>query len=894
MCDSGWDLKLTLADARKNEELISLASSQLLRWIDELNGVSDADSRAKEIKRKIRQLKSEPNSVANKHRIKALYGQLDDLQFKADYINIIIDKPKHYRRLCKGFKINGRKYVRLFSTVGGVKNSTVVFVSEALAPELRRRANNGRDPTKTFAPAKLQAYLSLVCSGSVPVSMPRGVAVVSDVETTFNCDAIYLDSSGDGEPTMECRDNEEITIDATDGFGLMLPALAERWSDELGLNYTASAMCTRQAFEKGMVFTFDFREFAETHDKYIATDVWGNKFDVRNVELILTESMLKLWSSYENIDKYFENCEANKFTFGITKVAPKVLDSERALNYQFIQSYKLSDEDIYKLVAPTVQMLDDVLDRDWRKAVLFLKGSGLTLDNIDYVTDNYIKAIMVEPELFNDPYVRSMIYDLIKNRITEAKVGVLNVHGNYSIASGDPVLLCQNMLGLPATGVLKAGEVYNEYWANTEADKLVCFRAPMSCHNNIRKVTPCRRDDVRYWLRYMNTCTVFSAWSPEMIALNGMDFDGDLVFLTDNEVLVHKHRELPPLVCAQRNAEKIIPKEEDFVKSDLNTFGNDIGRITNYITSMYEVQSKFPEGSEEYNELEYRIQSGQQKQQDAIDKSKGIISKPMPKEWYDWNEANAISNPVKRRLYRSIVADRKPYFMKYIYPPLKKKYNTYIRNSEKNAIREFGISLSELQSTAYKDLSEEQKEFMRYYEFGMPVGDGDCCMNRICHLIENRYDGFIGRYSEKTAFDYSILKGGSEYSAAHYNAIYKLVLEYNKYLQERVISLDYERSGEHDANKRDIIKQWFIRMCNCVCPNEDCLCDILLDICYQRVRNKRLVWDVCSATIVKNLLKRNQGVISFPVQDPNGDILYGGRMFKEEHKRLEGYDGDCS
>ena len=90
------------------------------------------------------------------------------------------------------------------------------------------------------------------------------------------------------------------------------------------------------------------------------------------------------------------------------------------------------------------------------------------------------------------------------------------------------------------------------------------------------------------------------------------------MFLTDNEVLVNKHRELPPLVCAQHNAEKIIPTEDDFVKSDLNTFGSDIGRITNYITSMYEVQSKFPEDSEEYLELEYRIQCGQQKQQDAI------------------------------------------------------------------------------------------------------------------------------------------------------------------------------------------------------------------------------------------------------------------------------------
>ena len=69
-------------------------------------------------------------------------------------------------------------------------------------------------------------------------------------------------------------------------------------------------------------------------------------------------------------------------------------------------------------------------------------------------------------------------------------------------------------------------------------------------------------------------------------------------------------------MCAQNTAQKIIPTEKDFIESNIAGFGNDIGKITNRITSMYEVMSKFDEDSEEYRMLDYRICCGQLIQQD--------------------------------------------------------------------------------------------------------------------------------------------------------------------------------------------------------------------------------------------------------------------------------------
>ena len=256
----------------------------------------------------IRRLRKEQNSVQNRRRIRQLYAKLDTIQFKPDYLCVIIDKEKDYHRACRGFSINGVKYQRLLGTNGGVKNETIVFVSEQYADEIRRRINNGRNMEKAMVPAKLEAYKALTCSASIPVSMPRGILVVSDCETEFMSDVIYLNDDGDGEPVMEERKQTTVQLKESDGYGLMLPSLARRWSDELELDYLVSGVNTRFAWEKGMVFTFDFLDFAKNiAGTYIVKDAWGNDVDIRNVELILTTSMLKLWDAYTSCDDYVQN-----------------------------------------------------------------------------------------------------------------------------------------------------------------------------------------------------------------------------------------------------------------------------------------------------------------------------------------------------------------------------------------------------------------------------------------------------------------------------------------------------------------------------------------------------------------------------------------------------------
>lgn len=887
-----WKLTLPVAEARKNDEVISLADSQVLRWLDELNGITDAESHAREIKMEIRRLRREPNSVQNRRKIKKLYTDLDDVQFKPDYLCVIIDREKDYHRACKGFSINGMKYQRLLGTNGGVKNETIVFISARHADEIKRRIDNGRNMEKEMVPAKLEAYKALTCSASIPVSMPHGVLVVSDCETEFLSDIIYLNDENSGEPIMEERKQVPVQLNESDGYGLMLPSLAKRWSEELELDYTVSGVNTRFSWEKGMVFTFDFLDFAEKiAGSYFVKDAWGNDVDVRSVELILTTSMLKLWDSYDSCEDYIRNCLDNGYTFGIAKTCPKELEQERTLNYQFIQSYDLSDEDIEELIRPTMDEIKDVLYADPVKTVLFLKGAGMNEDNIGRTDNDFAKALMIEPRMIDDPYVQNCIYQMIKNRINEAKVGVLKVHGNYSIVCGDPFSLCQHIFGLTVTGLLKSGEIYNAYWCSKGIDSLACFRAPMTCHNNIRLVHPHRSEDASYWYQHMKTCTLFNSWDTAAHALNGMDKDGDLVMLTDNKVLVDKLKVLPALMCVQRKAKKKIVSEEDSIQANIDSFGDDIGKTTNWITSMFDVQAQFQKGSKEYEELDYRIKCGQLFQQNAIDKAKGIIAKPMPREWHDRHSVNMIEDAETRRFYQKLVADKKPYFMRIIYPALMKQYNTYIKNTNKNAMREFQMTVDELMEIPASEQTERQKDFIRYYHSRMPVGNNDCVMNRICRRFEREFDGYLGRHNADTEFDYTIMKSDAEYSRSQFNAISKLYESYNKRLRNYAVFASYERVDEYDTFSRMLeMRNEFIQECTKECPDRFALCNIVLDICYQKSSTKRFAWEMCGDEIIQNLLNRNGGIISYPTLDVDGDITFGGNRFTVMKYRLEESD----
>ncbi|MEG1562319.1 MAG: hypothetical protein RR365_01080 [Bacteroides sp.] len=808
-------------------------------------------------------------------------------------MSLIIDKRKDYYRACKGFYINGNKFVRLLGTTGGVKNSTIVFVSERIADFDRKRIDNGRDLTKELVPAKFEAYRALTCSGSTPVSFPRGILVVNDCITEFFSDIVEITERDEGEPVMTPKTGASVKLNCCDGCGMISPKLAERWSMELGLKYMSCGFNTRYAWEKGMVFAFDFHEFARDVAKAnMVEDAWGNVVDINNVELVLTTSMLKLWDSYSSCEEYLDCCFKNNYEFAVTKTCPEMLDNEHSLNYQFLQSYELSDADIEELISPTIQEFKDVLSGDVMKTILFMKGTCLDENSFNAMDDDQIKGLLVDPSLLEDYSVRRKVYENIKYRINDAKVGVLNVHGNYSIISGDLYALAQSMFGLPVTGILPKGTIYSNYWRTSDVKQVICFRAPMSCHSNIRNADICDSDSAAHWFRYMTTCTVLNAWDTTWQALNGCDADGDLLFTTDNPVLLRNTIALPALMCEQKKAEKVIPTEKNLIESNISGFGDDIGKITNRITSMYTIRSAYGANTEEYKILSYRINCGQLLQQNAIDKIKGIQSKPMPREWYDRLCLDGIDEN-KVNLHYNIVADKKPYFMIYIYPDLKKQYRDYLDSASRQCRQQYKIELDELLGLREDLMTDAQAEWVKYYYAKIPVKVESCVMNRICRRIEREFDGYIKSLTvNKTSlnYDYSALIPDVKYSSRQYYAVKKIHEEY----AEKISLFMSDKNSSRVNNDESVAffyttKQWFRRACYSECCDSDTTLRVVYDITIKNGTSTKFMWDVLGSEMIERLLTCHDMIIRYPVKCLEGEILYGGEPYSicEQQIQLE-------
>jgi hypothetical protein len=49
-----------------------------------------------------------------------------------------------------------------------------------------------------------------------------------------------------------------------------------------------------------------------------------------------------------------------------------------------------------------------------------------------------------------------------------------------------------------------------------------------------------------------------------------------------------------------------------------------------------------------------------------------------------------------------------------------------------------------------------------------------------------------------------------------------------------------------------------------VCPNEKMLCDILIDLLYDKPNAKGVVWSMCGNVIIDNLLEKANYIVNYP------------------------------
>ena len=57
-----------------------------------------------------------------------------------------------------------------------------------------------------------------------------------------------------------------------------------------------------------------------------------------------------------------------------------------------------------------INMSKGILSDDYRKTILYTKGVGLNENNIQHLDNSFATALMIEPKMKNDPYVKNQIF----------------------------------------------------------------------------------------------------------------------------------------------------------------------------------------------------------------------------------------------------------------------------------------------------------------------------------------------------------------------------------------------------------------------------------------------------------------------------------------------------
>ena len=211
---------------------------------------------------------------------------------------------------------------------------------------------------------------------------------------------------------------------------------------------------------------------------------------------------------------------------------------------------------------------------------------------------------------------------------------------------------------------------------------------------------------------------------------------------------------------------------------------------------------------------------------------------------------------------KRICAYRKPFFFIYRYNTTKAEYDKYVKKVNSKLKQKYHISLDELLSSS--DLSEDLLREREMYYNRCPVDVSPGTVNRIAWAVNNKFEEFSSLPC--VAFDKEILKSGAEYSYDQFSKVRDVYREYRDSLKNlakktKRDEVDDEEDGVVNKAAIDLVfKGKFYE----VCADEKTLCDILIDLLYDKPNSKSVVWDICGDVVISNLLEKSGYIIEYP------------------------------
>lgn len=899
MSESKYNISdYTLSQARLNGETVQIGDNQVFRSLRDIQKINIDTDKVRRLFDERDSLKQSLSSQENLKLIQELQNKIDDMLFVSDVINVKVDDKKAYKKIFKeGFVVNGKRYLRLCSGSGQSRKSTASFVNVDVKNELEKKLNCGLN-LKRINVAKYNAYFGLNMSVTYPVRSPR-VCLIDDCEKyklKKTVDWIEdIDPSKNKNSRRVIRKEIDFIPNMWDGQGLISPQMAKLWKEDLDLDYLPSSFGIRSAFIKGQLVVFDFHKFAEKiakTDKIV--DYYGKEWYIEDIDILLSVSQFKMYKYYTSWDEYVQLHEHHGHSWGVTKVNPKVDDEMSLLNYQYIQTLDLDRNKIEKLIQPTIDWIENICSGNKLFTLLLLLGSCKDSDTVSKIfnktNSNFVKAILYNESLLKDPYIRKKIYDSISTKIKEAKIGRVWVRGNYQAMVSDPFGQAQWAFKKDVTGLLNEHEHYSRFWIDKKVTKVDACRSPMVDFHEHNILNFQTNNKMRTWYKYINSGIIYNVWGVDTIRHSDSDWDYDIVFTTDNDIMISSIFPAKNVITYEKvSAPSQTLSSTNILNTDLRSFDSKVGTITNYSTTFITMLSNFKKNSSEYNELIDRIKLLRRYIGDSIDQAKGIKMKPFPQEWKRREFLREDdSDEVKKTKYyhNSLVANKKPYFMIYIYDKVKNEYKEYKKKCERTCREKFGCTLEQLINKSNKN--KQEIYYVSDYYRRMPVIKNKSAMNVLCNIFDSidfKYKRPNNSENVKEMFDI-LFDTKIEINHDILNKLNDLYKKFNKkrhfkYKNDILKYLDFESEQDSENNKR--MNEFYEEIRNeayTICSNSKELANHLIYITYQLNPNdsKEFAWSIAAEGILDILKDKSCGNIQIPMPDKNGEEYLGQKF----------------
>lgn len=444
------------------------------------------------------------------------------------------------------------------------RKATDAWLRHDLQPELGRWAMCGlQTKYMKLAINKYMAYIGLLFSASKPFKDVFGVeidirrvAFIKDANVVVEAITDFVEVEKGVSHDVANR----MVINAFDGFGIIRKSI------------TKGESCTiRGPWLKAFVQAIDWHKLVAfcvaRNIKLSFFDYWGNEIQLKDVDIILTESCFKTISQYESKEQYYSAFEELKHEIRVCvrEHAPRL----KGMPYQQGQTLMGNEDDALHFMQHAKKTVYKYHTPEG--ATKLLRGYQQ-------------QAARMYPALLNESHTQRAIQEMYTTKLNDMLGGKIPELGYNAFLAPDPVAFVEHLFGLPIVGSLKAGECF---CAKAEAGLIDVTRSPHldNAHVVLNNVAFCPlAEGPTMFINIFDTTT---------IRLRA-DYDGDHVWYSQDEYLLgliartYEIIKNLPIDWKVGKAEKVAITKAAIQNFSINLLhGSEIGIYADALTKMW-------------------------------------------------------------------------------------------------------------------------------------------------------------------------------------------------------------------------------------------------------------------------------------------------------------------